>query len=217
MKSLHHGQRPTPQLLRGDDVAQLLHMIRSEEESELSHKRAHADDAEYLQRVAHLKAVNIAHERQISMLTDALAAQHELLHDVNARVTALAAALPSADGLAGTQWHSVVEQILQIRRRLHRGQAARSLSATQSDGFAAPRGVGEIVISRMRAAPASSKRFESDSEAATPLRRVHCAQTGGSLSVASVPSETKGGLAASERGSGGAVRGREGGAQRAWE
>ena len=52
-------------------------------------------------RINHLKAVSVAQERQIQVLTANLAGQHEMLHEVAARVAQVVSTIPPPDSLAG--------------------------------------------------------------------------------------------------------------------
>ena len=52
-------------------------------------------------RIGQLKAVNVAQERRIALLTEALSSQHELLHDAASRVAKLADSLPPMESAKG--------------------------------------------------------------------------------------------------------------------
>mgnify|MGYP007078174866 CR=1 FL=1 len=95
-------------------------LLRSDEPAERGWLRSTGPDSALL-RINYLKAVQIAQERQIQLLTSALTQQHEILYDVSARVSQLVQIIPAPDALAGTPWQNVSVQLLQLNQRLQRG------------------------------------------------------------------------------------------------
>ena len=94
-------------------------------------------------RINHLKGANAVHERQIAVLTASLAAQHELLADVNQRVAALARAVPASPRelkqQAGAQpelLESLARAVHQLQVRLQKGALPASARSGVGSGAA---------------------------------------------------------------------------------
>ena len=114
----------------------LAEMLEQEAASEAALIRK--GEAAALARINHLKAANATQERTIALLTASLASQHEILQDVEARVTALAQALPrpvsqqQQSTQASPSWEAVYAAIQTLHRRLQRGTSARGSASIKS-------------------------------------------------------------------------------------
>lgn len=78
--------------------------------------RGRGDDSA-IRRINYLRATGLCQERQLALLTESLASQHELLHDLSSRIVQLADYLPFLDKLEPDvpAMHNVTQQI----RALH--------------------------------------------------------------------------------------------------
>lgn len=101
-----------------------LDLVRAEEAAEA--EAIGGDVGRALARLTFLKAVNAAHERKIEQLSASLVAQHELLHDVVARVSELAAAVPPPASLEpDSAWYPIAAALVQLHHRCQRGLAPK--------------------------------------------------------------------------------------------
>ena len=91
-------------------------------------------EAAALLRINHLKASNAALERNLALHTASLAAQHELVTDVAARLTALAKVLPHPQKMKpedAPPWEAVYAAIVQLHHRVQRGASGASSAAAR--------------------------------------------------------------------------------------
>ena len=106
------SQRALEQLLAQETADEIALVRRGEE---------HA-----LARINHLKAVSASRERNLALLNASMVAQHELLADVTARLTALTRALPSPQACASLEppWNGVARDLHNLHARLAAGAGA---------------------------------------------------------------------------------------------
>ena len=98
-----------------------------------------------LERINHLKAQALAHERQIEHLTEALTTQSDILRDTAAYVASIVAALPKTmePGSPVLLPHDSVSALLRLNQRLQRGSAARAQEPFNNPR-AGPRGLAKV-------------------------------------------------------------------------
>ena len=106
--------------------AALRKMLHSETAAETAHVRRGEEAA--VARINSLKGTISNHERTIALLNANLAAQHELLTDVNKKVATLMQALPSAQGPANME--AIVKTVHQLQHRLQQGASGRPRSSS---------------------------------------------------------------------------------------
>jgi hypothetical protein len=106
--------RPAPSLSHGQFI---------EQESSAELMLIRRGEAAALARINALKTASMLHERNIAVLNDSLSAQHELLTDVQRRVTAIVKDLPRnpMESQERVDWESVLGAIHQLDHRLSRG------------------------------------------------------------------------------------------------
>ena len=93
-------------------------------------------------RINHLKGAVASHERNVSVLTQSLSAQHELLSGVGEKLSALALSLPKSPKQLGTadakEWERVVAAVHQLDQQLRRGAMPSSTKTKPVASATAP-------------------------------------------------------------------------------